>query len=196
MVRAPDNVRSMATLSYRFEIPDLARPIPEAERGAAGPSAHLIPFDPEPLDPSQVIGRRVDDVTTSAGTYGMGGPGFFALLLGNEWLVIALWGAASWMTCEGRLIEDLFHDTANRPQPWLANGIDEFQTHIVDRTVKGIDIAPESLRIDLSGGADLTLSPDPATRPAFAGNGQPRALGREDDLRAAVFLSPTTDLWV
>jgi hypothetical protein len=189
-------VRAMATLSYRFEIPDLARPIPEAERGAAGPSAHLIPFDPEPLDPPEVIGRRIDDVTTSAGTYGMGGPGFFALLLGKDWLVIALWGAASWMTCEGRLIEDLFRDTANRPKPWLASGIDDFQTHIVGRTIDRIDIAPRSLRITLSGGADLTLSSDPAARPAFAGNGQPRVLGPGDDLRAAVFLSPTTELWM
>jgi hypothetical protein len=186
----------MTTLSYRFEIPDLARPIPEAERGAAGPSAHLIPFDPEPLDPSAIIGRRIEDVTTSAGTYGMGGPGFFALLVGNDWLVIALWGAASWMTCEGRLVEDVFHDTANRPPPWLANGIDEFQSHIVGRKIDSIDIAPRSLRIALTGGADLTISADPATRPAFAGNGQPRVLGAGDDLRSAVFLSATIELWV
>jgi hypothetical protein len=185
----------MPTLIYKFEIPDVTRPIPEAERGAAGPSAHLVPFSPEPFDPSDVIGRCIDDVTTSAGTYGMGGPGFFALLLGDQWLVIALWGAAAWITCDGRLIEDLFHDTANRPPPWLANGIDEFQQHIVGCAIDSIDIAPKSLRIALSGGADLTISADPATRPVFAGNGQPRTLALDDDLRRAVFLSPTTELW-
>lgn len=186
----------MTTLVYTFEIPDLARPIPEDERGAAGPSAHLKPFHPAPIDPAALRGRRIDDVTTSAGTYGMGGPGFFALLLGDEWLVISLWGAAAWMTCEGRLVEDLFHDTAHRPDPWLVNGIDSFQSHIVGRTIETIDITPKSLRIALSGGADLTLSDDPSTRPAFAGNGEPRALSPEDDLRRAFFLSPTTELWV
>jgi hypothetical protein len=126
----------------------------------------------------------------------MGGPGFCALLLGQEWLVIALWGAAAWMTCEGRLIEDLFHDAANRPKPWLANGIDEFQQHIVGRAIDSIEIAPKSLRIGIAGGADLTISADPATRPVFAGNGQPREFARKDDLRSAVFLSPTIELWI
>lgn len=185
----------MPTLIYKFEIPDVTRPIPEAERGATGPSAHLVPFSPEPFDPSGVIGRRIDDVTTSAGTYGMGGPGFFALLLGDQWLVIALWGAAAWTTCDGRLIEDLFHDTAGRPEPWLANGIDEFQQYIVGRRIEAIDIAPKSLRIGIAGGADLTISADPTARPVFAGNGQPRTLALDDDLRRAVFLSPTTELW-
>jgi len=186
----------MPTLIYNFEIPDPARPIPEAERGAVGPSAHLKPFYPTVLDPSALIGKRIDDVTTSAGTYGMGGPGFLALLLGEQWLVIALWGAAAWMTCDGRLIEDLFHDTAHRPEPWLAHGIDDLQQHIVGQSIESIDIAPKSLRITLSGGVDLTLSDDPATRPAFAGNGQQRAFAPDDDLRRAVFLAPTTELWV
>jgi hypothetical protein len=186
----------MATLIYKFEIPDVTRPIPEAERRAAGPSAHLKPFYPTVLDPSAVIGRRIDDVTTSAGTYGMGGPGFFALLLGEQWLVIALWGAASWMTCEGRFIEDLHHDTAGRPEPWIATGIDAFQDHIAGRTIDSIDIAPISLRIGIEGGADLTIAADPITRPIFAGNLQPRAFTPDSDLRRAVFLSPTTELWV
>jgi len=186
----------MATLIYKFQIPDPARPLPQGERRASGPSGHLMPFQPEPLDPVALRGRRIDDVTASAGTYGMGGPGFFALRLGKEWLVIALWGAASWMTCEDRFIEDLHHETFGRPEPWSATGIDTFRDHIAGRTIESIDIAPMSLRIVLSGGADLTIAADPITRPIFAGNLQPRAFTPDSDLRRAVFLAPTIELWV
>lgn len=186
----------MTTLVSKFQIPDPARPIPEAERSVMGPSAHLKPFYPTLLEPRSIAGRRIDDVTTSAGTYGMGGPGFFALLLGKDWLVISLWGAAAWMTCDSRLIEDLFHKDASRPEPWIGRGIDAFQDHIVGRTIEDIDIAPASLRIALSGGADLAIDADPLTRPLFAGNLQPRAFTADDDLRRAVFLAPTTELWV
>ena len=40
------------------------------------------------------------------------------------------------------------------------------------------------------------IDADPATRPVFAGNKHPRAFAPDDDLRRAVFLSPTTELWV
>jgi hypothetical protein len=186
----------MTTLVYKFQIPDPSRPVPGASE--LSPSGELQLFHAAPLDPARVVGQRIDDVASNAGTYGMGGPGFFALKLGDSWLTIALWGAAAWMTCKGRLIEDLFHDTDNRAPPWIseADGIAPLQRALVDQAITGITIDRHALRIAISGGYDLTLDADPATRPVFFGNKQPRAFTAEDDLRRAVFLAPTTELWV
>lgn len=186
----------MAICVYTFEIPDLSRPIANATE--MSPSGELIPFHPAPLDPALVIGRHISDVAINAGTYGMGGPGFFALRLGREWLVIALWGAASWMTCQGRLIDDLFSDTESRGAPWIVggDGIEPIVYELNNKIIEQITIERDSLRILISDGYDLTIDPDPATRPVFAGNKQPRAFAPEDDLRCAIFLSPTLELWV
>lgn len=184
----------MTTCIYQFQIPDPRRPIPNAS--AMAPSGALAPFHPPLLQRAQIAGRRIDQLTTRAGTYGMGGPGFFALRLGVDWLVIALWGAATWMTCRNRLIEDMFHDTANRPAPWIDDPRDDLSPALVGQTVTDIDVGPASLRIDISGGHDLTIAADPAARPVFAGDKQPRAFAYDDDLRRAVFLSPTTELWI
>lgn len=186
----------MTTCVYSFKIPDLSRPISGATE--TSPSGELVPFHPAPLDPQSLIGRRISEVATNAGTYGMGGPGFFALRLDGDWLVIALWGAASWMTCQDRLIDDLFFDDASRPAPWT-NTVDSI-TPIVhalnDRTIESATVTHDAMRITLSGGYDLTIDADPATRPVFVGNGLPRAFTPDDDLRRAVFLSPTIELWV
>lgn len=186
----------MTTCVYRFQIPDLAHPIANAT--PLSPAGELLPFTPEPLDPTQVIGRRIDDVVANAGTYGMGGPGFFAVQLGQHWLVIALWGAAAWMTSQGRLIEDLFHQDAGRPLPWIDpdTGDNLLRERVIGHAIETIDIARDALRMGLTGGYDLTIAADPATRPVFAGNKQPRAFAPDDDLRRAVFLSPTIELWV
>jgi hypothetical protein len=186
----------MTTCVYTFEIPDLSRPIANATD--MSPSGELMPFHPAPLDPAQVIGRRIDDVAINAGTYGMGGPGFFALRLSGDWLVIAIWGAASWMTCQGRLIDDLFFDTGNRGTPWIVGGdsIEPICYALNGQTVDSITLTRDAMHIAISDGLDLTIDADPAKRPVFAGNGRPRAFAPDDDLRRAVFLSPTTELWV
>jgi hypothetical protein len=55
----------------------------------------------------RLLNRRVLD-WSSKGTYGMGGPGFFGILLeGNtfypkEWLILSLWGSASWLLLDGK----------------------------------------------------------------------------------------------
>lgn len=127
----------------------------------------------------------------------MGGPGFLALELEEAWLVVALWGAASWTTCQGRLVEDMFWKDEGRPRPWIdEESGDALGPKIVGQIVKSVDVTRTSLRIALSGGYDLTIAEDPATRPIFAGNKQPRAFAPDDDLSRAVFLSPTIELWV
>lgn len=186
----------MKTCYDTFNIPDLSRPIANAKE--MSPSGELVPFTPKPLDPGAVIGRQIIGVTANAGTYGMGGPGFFALNLGADWLVIALWGAASWMTCQGRLVEDLHFEVAGRPQPWMSDtvGASALDMVLAGKQIGSLAITPRAMRIGISRGLDLTIAEDPAARPVFAGNGQPRAFAPEDDLRRAVFLSPTIELWV
>jgi len=186
----------MTTCVYSYEIPDLSRPIVHATK--MSPSGELRPFVPQPATPQEIIGRQIDEIITYAGTYGMGGPGFFGLRLGEDWLIIALWGAASWMTCRGRLVEDWHFDSSGRPEPWVnaTDGLDLLNRALAGQTVETIEIAPRAMHIVISGGFDLTIAEDPRERPAFAGNGQPRAFAPEDDLRRAVFLSPTTELWV
>ena len=82
-----------SSLIRGYEIPDPTKPIPEEDRGMVGPSGELIPFEPILLEASDVVGRTVDEIVPHVGTYGMGGPGFFGIRLGNEWLTIAIWGA-------------------------------------------------------------------------------------------------------
>lgn len=184
----------MTNLVTAFEIPDPAQPL--GRTSASGPSGVLIPFRPEPVSAGQVIGRRVTAVSTSVGTYGMGGPGFFGLQLGDAWLVIALRGAASWMRCDGRLVEDFFFEDHGRPQPWITELSDTLSSRLIGRTITEMEITNDALRIGFDNGAMLTIDADATTRPVFAGSKESRSFKGSDDLRAAVFLSPTDELWV
>ena len=186
----------MTACVYEFEIPDLSRPIANATE--LSPSGELQPFIPVPLNAGGVAGREITDILSHAGTYGMGGPGFLALGLDREWLVIALWGAAAWTTCQGRLVEDFFHGGTGRPEPWMteADGIAPLKERLAGQRILAINIQPISLHIAINSSFDLTIAADPATRPVYQGDGKPRAFAPDDDLRRAVFLSPTTELWV
>ena len=177
-----------------FEIPT-GEPYPEDECGL-GPSAELMPFTPEPLRAAEVVGRRVDDMTTSAGYQGMGGPGFFGLQLGEEWLIIAVWGAADWLQAEGRRIMDTHYETNGSPRPWISHGADELTPRVIGRTITAIEVARTTMAIRFDDGLTLSIEDDPASRPRLQGTGEPRAFATDEDLRAAVFLSPTTEIWV
>lgn len=194
----------MTTIVYEYEIPDPNRPIPEEERGL-GPSGELIAFTPPPVIAADVIGKTITNISTHLGTYGMGGPGFFGVNLGegeqDNWLVVAIWGAGDWITSQGRALEDSFYDMHNRPKPWRHNvsgseKIDEITSHIIGAHITAFEVGPKNLRIDTSAGYDFTITEDAVARPFFQGNGKPRAFDAKDDLRKAVFLSPTLEIWV
>ena len=192
----------MAHVVYDYEIPDLDQPIPVNERGL-GPSGRLQPFTPPPLSADQVIGRTVEEICSGVGTYGMGGPGFFGLRLGSEWLVIAVWGAGEWMQSQGRCVQDSFHDNYGRPRPWLADWVvgktDELSAHLVGQKIRSIDVRRHSLRLVLENEVDLTIEEASDHRPLFEGidgTKKPRQFTDDDDLRRAVFLAPTIEIWV
>lgn len=189
------NYTSM-TVYYEFEIPDPSRPLSEDESGYLGPSGELIPFLPSPIFAEQVIGRVINEFSSHVGTYGMGGPGFVGLRLGNEWLVISIWGAAEWMMSQGRCIEDTFHEAHARPTPWLPNDKDDFERQVVGRCIRSIDVQQHSLCIVLENGFDLTIEESSERRPQLEGAKKPREFALDDDLRKAVFLAPTNEIWV
>lgn len=184
------------TVYYEFEIPDPSRPLSEDESGYLGPSGELIPFVPSLISTEQIKGSVIDEFSSHVGTYGMGGPGFFGLRLGNEWLVISIWGAAEWMVSQGRCIEDTFYDAYARSMPWLPNDKDDFERQVVGQCVRSIDVQQHSLSILLENGFDLTIEISAERRPQLEGAKKPRAFATDDDLRKAVFLAPTNEIWV
>src|SRR5262245_49982099 len=157
----------MPHVIYDYEIPDFDQPIPANERGL-GPSGRPRPFAPPPISVEQVIGRTVEEICPYVGTYGMGGPGFFGLRLGSEWLVIALWGAGEWMVSQGRCVQDSFHDNYGRPRPWiyrLADESDELSAQLVGQRVRSFDVRLHSLRIVFENDVDLTIEETSEHRP-------------------------------
>lgn len=166
---------------FKFEIetgPDL----PEDEVGPLGPAAELMPFTPMPVTEADVVGRRVEKVSGNLGTYGMGGPGFVGLLLGNEWLVVALWGATEWLHFNGRSLQDQSNS--------------ELQLLMVGRTIARLRVDRAAMELTLSDGGQLRVEADPATRPIWQGTREPRAFAPDDDLRRVVFLAPDAPLWI
>jgi len=125
----------------------------------------------------------------------MGGPGFFGLRLGGEWLVVAIWGAASWIEADGRIVEDGFWDTNGRPRPWITGQGDELTGRLVGQPITSFALAERSLAVGV-GGVTLSVAESAGGRPILEGNQQPRRFEDTDDLRRAVFLSPTAEIWV
>lgn len=191
-----DEGACITVLYTKFEIPDPQRPIPDDERGVLGPSGELIAFEPAPLDAAAIVDRVVDEVCPIAGTYGMGGPGFFALRFGEDWLVVALWGAADWLRARGRLIMDVHHASNARPLPWISEHGDELSPLLVGQRLDAIEVRKHSLQMNFDGGLDITLAESASDRPLSEGNQKPRAFSDDQDLRPSVFLAPTVELWV
>ncbi|MEM9556555.1 MAG: hypothetical protein AAGC60_20015 [Acidobacteriota bacterium] len=186
----------MRWLRTEFEIPDPKRPIPPDQRGVCGPSGHLIPFHPDPLDAQALVGRSIDELSLGVGTYGMGGAGFFGLRLQDDWLVIALWGSGDWIEIEGRVLTDCYFDDDGRQRPWLVEDEpDEITPRIVGQTISRLDLSARSLCLELGSGLEVRIEESAARRPVLR-NGKPRALRTDEDLRGSVFLAPTRELWI
>ena len=190
------NMEPTSSLGSEFEIPDPSQPIPEDEREVVGPSGHLIPFVPKALSSDQVIGRTVNEILTHVGTYGMGGPGYFGLRLGEEWLVIAIWGASEWIEVDGILIQDHFFDNYGRSRPWITEDADNLSPKLAGSKVTSLELMQRYMRISFSNGMSLVIDESAKDRPILEGTKRPREFLADDDLRKAVFMSPTTEIWV
>lgn len=68
-----------------------------------------------------IIGKSVTKVSTSLGNYGMGGPGFFGLLLDDtEFIVYAVWSADNYVFVDD-IIVGCHWSFYDRTKPWISN---------------------------------------------------------------------------
>ena len=74
----------VSMLNYKSFIPS---PRPQAQRVEDDFADELLPFHPDPISETDVLGRRVSGLSANLGDYGTGGLGFFGLDLKSEWLV-------------------------------------------------------------------------------------------------------------
>ncbi|GAB1858421.1 hypothetical protein MHTCC0001_32580 [Flavobacteriaceae bacterium MHTCC 0001] len=93
------------------------------------------------VDKTTIIGLEIKDFSSNLGTYGMGGPGFFGVLLSNgEYLTYAVWGAGNYVIIDNQVVEcnpDLYHKT----KPWVSNfGDDMTWNHLTGYISGGIII--------------------------------------------------------
>jgi len=179
----------------KFQIPDARKPIPKAERGL-GPSGELMAFAPTLPTCETILGRRITQMALNVGTYGMGGPGFFGLKLDQDWLVISVWGASEWIHVNGRLIRDDWGDEHGRPTSWIGDDWDALSSEICGQTICAFSVQKHAMQIRLDSEMTIEIKEACDERPLFQGSKEPRQFSDCDDLRQAVFLSPTTEIWV
>lgn len=87
------------------------------------------------IETDKIIGRRVIDVTCYLGTYGMGGAGFFGLLLDtNEYLVYTVWSSGEYVIIDNRVV-DCSSDLYEKAQPWLLNGEEALKHYLTNSTI-------------------------------------------------------------
>jgi hypothetical protein len=182
--------------AYTYEIPDPDNLFPPVEKPSRQPSGPLIPFEPPQLVTSSVLGREIEKWTPNAGTYGMGGPGFLGFRFDTEWLIVAIWGAGRWFRLEGRLLADFDAERSGRPAPWDPQYGPNDGTPFTGKKFVEFNLERNSIRAKLNDGRVLELSSNSSDRPPFAGNGKPRLIEKDDDLRRVAFLCPTNELWI
>ena len=186
----------MPRVIYDYRVPDPSRPIPEDQRTRFGPTTELVSLVTQPVTLDAVKDRKIDAMSLHVGTHTMGSPAFFGLRLGHQWLVVAVWGAAAWMVAEDRMVEDFFYSENDRQKPWVHEDDDDLSPHVVGHEITELKVEAHALRITLSSGMTIAIQESPDTRPIYQGSGKPRELATDDDLRRAVFLSPTDEIWV
>lgn len=106
----------------------------------------------------KIIGLEVKGVSTNLGTYGMGGAGFFGILLSNaEYLTYTVWGAGSYVIINDRVVE-CSTDQYNKTRPWLSNygennSWDDLTTYISGSAIENISLTADtcSLRLNKLG---------------------------------------------
>jgi hypothetical protein len=111
-----------------------------------------------------------------------------------QWLIVAIWGAATWVRFEGRLLQDFSSDAHGRPAAWTSESDEVSRDLFRCRHFVDFKVTRTSLHASLDDGRLLALAEAPSDRPVSDGSGQPRALEPGDDLRKVVFLCPTENV--
>jgi hypothetical protein len=160
--------------------------------------------------PESVEGRVVLAVTYIAGTYGMGGPGFFGLRLDKkddcpeEWLLCTLWNADNWMLVNGRCLaahpeqqEEFKPLTGSVYKRNDCGGLhatgqtwDEFSPLVLGHKIRRFQCEKHCCELVI-GETRLEIVEDPKARPILFGSKKPRQLAWNQDLREAWVLAKT-----
>lgn len=191
--------RQSSIVDGDFRTPDRDKPLPEHRKGGMFGDFELMPLERRAVDPDALAGREVRDVVTQLGAYGMGGYGFFGLCLGEEWLVVPIFGAAEWLHLDGRIVEDTLGDLAAVGAAWInaQTGDDRaLLARLTGARIKLVRLGAHELEIRFHNGARLEILADPRYRPRLGGTGDRRAFLPTDDLRQALFLSSSPEIWV
>jgi hypothetical protein len=102
---------------------------------------------------SNFEGAKVLKISTSLGTYGMGGPGFFGLLCGTKqghfWLTFTVWGSGQYVMMDKRVIE--CHSAySEQYSPWRNKGDDELNFIFAESVITNINLSAEECKINLT----------------------------------------------
>lgn len=139
------------------------------------------------IEPDSLIGKTILGFTTHLGSYGMGGPGFFGLLMerdgAREYLVYAVWASGQYITIDDRVIE--CHINYNEAyHPWISQWAGESEENQWDNlsgilkgsVITGVSLTENELRIEITSNAAahlITFHKYKDTLPPH-GNGEPR----------------------
>jgi hypothetical protein len=127
-------------------------------------------------------GGIIVETCSGLGSYGQGGPGFFGLKCRNGsksfWIVFTLWGAAEWLTLDGKPI-----DSATTLHGGSIQSV-EFRNDCATITVHGTD----SNHI-------VELRRDGSTVPRWRGSGAKRTFEEAERLEDAIVMSRRANLW-
>lgn len=102
----------------------------------------------------RLVGVRIKGISTHLGTYGMGGPGFFGLLLDNsDFLTYTVWGAGTYVIVDNRVVE-CNTNLYNKTKPWVSNygdnlTWDDLTAHITGSTINSIVLRSDSCELTL-----------------------------------------------
>ncbi len=100
----------------------------------------------------EITGRKIISVSTHLGTYGMGGAGFFGILLDHrEFLTYAVWGAGRYVVIDNRMVEcdPEFYPTT---KPWMSDfggdqTWDDLTDYITGSTIIDYQFTPDLFRM-------------------------------------------------
>ncbi len=153
-------------------------------------------------DVPQEVYRGATLVGSSAylGSYGMGGPGFFGFKcrqgLRSFWIVFVLWGAAEWLTLDGKLLESGLLE--NERKQYENRGVISFET-AHGGSLESIDFAADGATAVIRK-ADTThileLRRDGATVPPWRVTGEKKVLPEHETLANAIIISRRARLWL
>ena len=134
------------------------------------------------------------------GSYGMGGPGFVGLKCHGGakrfWIVFTLWGAAGWLTLDGKLLDEGL--IGDEKKTYAQRGVVSLK-EVYGGTIQGMNVTADTLTLEIAQSDRthiLQLRRDGTTVPPFRGTGGKKTFGKDDRLEDAVILSKRARLWL